>query len=277
MNVLPKHKLEHIVKLLVEGNSLRGTARVVDVAYNSVLKLIPRLGRAAADYQNRTMIDLRCRRLQIDEIWSFVGMKRHNVPAERKGEQGIGDVWTFVGLCPETKIVPSWLVGHRTMYNARIFAGDLSARMSNKVQITSDGFKVYVDAIQSSFGADADYGMLVKVYSDGKTDPETLQLHTEPGIQKHKVIGNPDPAHISTSFVERQNVTMRQHMRRYTRRTMGFSKKIENHAHATALHFLYYNFAKIHKTLRITPAMAAGISDHVWSTGEIVDLLSKNP
>jgi IS1 family transposase len=208
-----------------------------------------------------------------DEIWAFVGAKDKNVPADKRGQFGIGSVWTWTALCADTKLVPSWYVGTRDAGSAHEFMTDLASRLRHRIQLTSDGHKVYINAVEDAFGADVDYAMLTKVYgavqeNETRYSPAKILSSTTEVIK-----GNPNPKLISTSYVERQNLTMRMHMRRFTRLTNGFSKKIENHEHAVALHFMHYNFAKVHKTLRATPAMEAGIADHVWSIEEIVGLL----
>lgn len=273
MNRLSKAKREQLIALLVEGNSLRGTARIADVAYNTVLKFVPQMGAACENYQDLALRNLPCKKLQVDEIWSFCHTKRHNLSPEKEGVLDYGDLWTFVAIDPETKLVPSWLVGKRTLETAKVFMDDLSERLSSRVQLSTDGMRAYIEAIENAFGNGIDYGMLVKIYEDDKTDPLTTPLHTEPSIKAHRIFGNPDPKHINTSLVERQNATMRQSMRRFVRRTNGHSKKAYNHAAAVALHFMHYNFARIHGTLRVTPAMAAGIADHVWEISELVDLV----
>jgi IS1 family transposase len=214
---------------------------------------------------------LRCKRIQCDEIWSFVYAKEKNVPADGKGEFGFGDVWTWTAIDADTKLVPLFMVGNRDGQSARIFIEDLKDRLASRVQLTTDGHRAYLDAVEGAFGADVDYAMLVKIY--GATQEETRYSPAECiGSQRQAISGNPDPKHISTSYAERQNLTMRMGMRRFTRLTNAFSKKVENHAYQVALHFMYYNFARIHKTLRVTPAMEAGISDHVWTLEEISDL-----
>lgn len=272
MNVLPKHKREQLIALLTEGNSLRGTSRIADVAYNTVLKFVPVIGAACARHHDKIARNLKCKSLQLDEIWSFVG-KRKDVGFYERMEHGYGECWTFVALDPDTKFVPCWHVGARTYDNTRIFITDLKSRLSIRPQITSDGYKAYKAAIEENFEDDVDFGMLIKIFENDKTDPETLRLVDKTGITPVIVTGQPDPKKISTSFVERQNLTMRQSMRRLTRRTNGHSRKVANHAAAIALHFTNYNFCRIHQTLRITPAMAAGVSDHVWSASELVDLI----
>lgn len=271
MNRLPQAKREQILALLVEGNSIRATARITDVAFNTVLALIPVIGAACENYQHKIFHNLVCRYIQIDEIWSFVAKRReHTTPEER--EQGLGDVWTYVAIDTETKLVPSWMIGPRNYKTTYQFIGDLRSRVSNKPHLTSDGYKAYPRAIDQHFDRAVDYAMLIKIYENDKTDPDTLKLIDTPGINPVILTGNPDPKRISTSLIERQNLTMRQSMRRFTRKTNGHSKKIENHAAAIALHFMWYNFGRIHSILRVTPAMAAGISDHVWEFGEILAL-----
>jgi IS1 family transposase len=273
MNRMPLSKRAQILGLLVEGMSLRAVARVADCSLNTVTKLLGEVGTACSRYQDETLRGLTCQRLQLDEIWSFVAMKQSHVSAELKGTPGIGDVWTWVALDADTKLVASYSIGDRSRRAAQLFVGDLATRFKNDVQITTDGYRVYVDAIAGAFGRDVDYAVLTKIYDEV---PEGQRRYSPPevvGTKKEVKFGNPDPAHISTSYVERQNLTMRMGMRRFTRLTNGFSKKIENHIHAVSLHFMHYNYARIHKSLRVTPAMAAGVSDHVWSLEEIAALV----
>lgn len=275
MNKLPIAKRAQILGLLVEGNSLRATSRLADVSINTVTKLLVDVGRACSEYQDKALRNLTCKRVQVDEIWAFVYAKERNATDEQKAE-GAGDVWTWTALDADTKLILSWLVGNRDLDAGRRFACDIKARLANRIQLTSDGHRIYFDAVETGFGGDVDYAMLVKVYG---ASPEGQRTYSPPkvvGTQRVCCAGNPDQAHISTSFVERQNLTMRMSMRRFTRLTNAFSKKVENHAHAVALHFMYYNFGRIHKTLRITPAMAAGVSDHVWSLEEIARLADSN-
>jgi IS1 family transposase len=270
MNRLDISKRAQIIGPLVEGNSLRATSRLADVSINTVTKLLVDVGCAASEYQDKILRDLPCKRIQVDEIWSFVYSKARNVPANKMGEAG--DVWTWTAICPDTKLVPSWHVGSRDSEAAMTFIDDLSRRLANRVQLTSDGHRAYLGAVEGVFGADIDYAMLVKIYGEG---PKTEARYSPAeciGTHKAKIEGNPDPAYVSTSIAERNNLTMRMSMRRFTRLTNAFSKKVENHAHAVALHFMFYNFGRIHKSLRITPAMAAGVSDHVWSLEEIAAL-----
>lgn len=250
---------------------MRAASRVADVSINTVTKLLIDAGSAALDYQDRALRNLSCRRVQVDERWSFVGAKQRNATPEQKAE-GFGDVWTWTAIDADTKLVPCWHVGGRDADAATEFVQDLAGRLRGRVQLTSDGHKPYLEAVESAFGNDVDYAMLQKLY--GQTT-EGQRRYSPPqyiGAAKYHVTGRPDPAHVSTSYVERQNLTMRMHMRRFTRLTNAFSKKVENHMHAVSLHFMYYNFARIHKTLRVTPAMEAGVTDHVWSIEEIVRL-----
>jgi IS1 family transposase len=271
---MPLAKRAQILGFLVEGMSLRAASRLADCSINTVTKLLVDVGMACAEYQDRALRKLPCRRIQCDEIWSFVGAKQKNVPQERKGVFGMGDVWTWTAIDADSKLVASWMVGTRDGEAARTFVRDLADRLANRVQLTTDGHKVYLEAVERAFGGDIDYAMLVKHYGEGPQSPERKYSPVEfVSAEKKAITGRPDMAHVSTSYVERQNLTMRMSMRRFTRLTNGFSKKVENHAHAIALHFMYYNFGRIHKTLRVTPAMQAGIADHVWSLEEIAGLV----
>jgi IS1 family transposase len=271
MNRLPQNKQIAVVKALVEGCSIRATVRITGVAKNTVIKLLIDLGAACEAYQVERLVNLPCKRIQVDEIWSFVGAKQKQV---NQGAHGVGDVWTWTAICADTKLVPSWLVGDRGLDTAKRFVSDLAGRLASRVQVTSDGHKCYVDAVEGAFGSEVDFAQLVKQYGENRDCGEVRYSPAVcTGAKKVPVTGNPDPAHISTSYVERQNLTMRMSMRRFTRLTNAFSKKVENHAAGVALHFMYYNFCRIHQTLRVTPAMAAGVTDHVWEIGEVVDLL----
>lgn len=273
MNKLSLAKREHLLRLLVEGNSIRGTARITGVSYNTVLKLIPEIGMACDACHDQLARNLSCRRIQIDEIWSFCHTKQKNLSHEQRYDSEYGDLWTFVAIDPETRFVVSWMVGKRTLAVAKQFINDLSHRLKNRVQLSSDGFKPYLEAVEDAFKDNVDYGMLVKIYGEGNTDPETIRISEKTGIKPHAMIGDPRPQHISTSRVERQNLTMRQSMRRFTRSTNGHSKKVLNHASALALHFMHYNYCRIHQTLRTTPAMEARLTDHVWGLSELVELM----
>ncbi len=277
MNRLSTVKRVQIVAALTEGNSLRATTRMVGVSINTTTKLLVDLGFACARYQDEHMRNLPCKRLQADEIWSFCYSKAKNVPEDKQGQFGYGDVWTWTAICADTKLIPTWYVGDRGAGSAWEFMQDLAPRLANRVQLTTDGHRVYLEAVDEAFRGSVDYAMLVKIYGRDESEPETrYSPATCNGTKKAVQSGHPDPKHISTSYAERQNLTMRMSMRRFTRLTNAFSKKVENHAHAIALHFMHYNFARIHKTLRVTPAMEAGISDHVWELEEIVGLLDSN-
>ena len=274
MNKLNKEKRVQIIRALVEGNSIRATARMCDVAFNTVLKLLPEIGKACADYQDRVFRNLPCKRIQCDEIWSFCYAKEKNLPEELQGKFGFGSVWTWIALDADTKLVPSWLVGDRSAETATIFIDDLASRLANRVQLSTDGHRAYLNAISNAFGNQIDYATITKLY---RNPPEGDERRYSPGeccgVKKDDVKGYPDAKHISTSYVERQNLTMRMSMRRFTRLTNGFSKKVENHSCAVALHYMHYNFCRIHKSLRVTPAMEAGVTDHVWSIEELAGLL----
>lgn len=272
MNILSKEKRAQIVAHLVEGNSLRGTSRIMDISYNTILRYLPKVGAACADYQDKVFRNLNCKYIQIDEIWSFVHTRGINVPQNRKDFWGHGSWWTFVAIDADSRLVPCWRNGPRNYETAFNFLYRLRERINGKPQITSDGFSAYKDAMEETFGTEIDYGMLIKIFDKGKTDPQTLKLFEKPGIRAVKITGSPDPKRMTTSYVERQNLTMRQGMKRFARKTNAHSKKVENHGWAIALHFFYYNFCRIHTTLRVTPAMQAGISDRVWSIKDIVDL-----
>ncbi len=271
MNKLPREKRGQIINLLVEGNSMRATARIADVAFNSVAKLFIDTAKVCLDYQDRVFRELSCKRLQLDEIWSFVYAKQKNIPEGKRGEAG--DIWTWVAIDADTKLVPSWRIGRRDIETASDFVADLASRLASRVQITTDGHKPYLEAIEGAFGNAIDYAMLVKVYGQPIEGQKRYSPPECVGIHQQAVTGRPDPKHVSTSFVERQNLTMRMSIRRFTRLTNAFSKKIENHAHSVALHYMHYNFVRIHKTLRVTPAMAAGVTDRLWTVGDIVDLV----
>jgi IS1 family transposase len=272
MNKLTTTKRIQVVRCLVEGNSVRATVRVTGVAKNTIAKLIVDLGEACLDYQDEHLRNLPCKRVQCDEIWSFVGAKAKNVPTEHKTD-GWGDIWTWTAIDADTKLVPCWMVGNRDFVTAKQFIGDLASRLSKRVQLSTDGHRPYLMAVEEIFGSEIDYAQIIKVYG-APTGPDTRYSATECiGMECKAVTGNPDPKHMSTSFVERQNLTMRMSMRRFTRLTNAFSKKIENHMAAIALHFMYYNFARIHQSLRMTPAMAAGVTNKLWDVEDIVALL----
>ena len=243
------------------------------VAKNTVVKLLVELGAACANYQDEAMRNLKSKRIQCDEIWSFVGAKDKNVPVEKRGEFGIGSVWTWTAIDAETKLIVSWLVGTRDAGTATEFMQDLAGRLASRVQLTTDGHKAYLTAVEDVFGSNIDYSMLVKIYGNSPEGEKRYSPAECLGCKKEPISGNPDPKHISTSYVERQNLTMRMSMRRFTRLTNGFSKKLENHVAALALYFMYYNFVRIHQTLRVTPAIAAGVTNRLWDVSDIVALL----
>jgi IS1 family transposase len=274
MNKLTLQKRAQIIGMLVEGNSLRAITRMVDCSINTVTKLLVDVGTACSQYQFEHLRDLPCKRIQADEIWNFCYCKEKNVPEDHKGEFGIGDVYTWIGMCADTKLVPSFMVGKRDAEYGNAFMLDLASRLKNRVQLTTDGHRVYLNAVENAFSHEIDYAMLVKVYGKATQEDERRYSPVEcTGAEIHPITGNPDEKHVSTSYIERQNLTMRMSMRRFTHLTNGFSKKIEKLEHSVALHFMYYNFARIHKILRVTPAMEAGVSDHVWTLEEIAGLI----
>jgi IS1 family transposase len=272
MNKLPTEKRAQIIRMLVEGNSLRSTSRMADVSINTVVKLLIDTGKACQQFHNDTVIKLQSERIQCDEIWSFVGCKEK---AKEKGAEGEGDVWTWTALDADTKMIISWLVGDRDAETATVFMKDVRDRIANRVQLTTDGHRPYLKAVTEAFDYDVDYAMLIKMYggNDGNTQTERKYSPAEcTGAKKTRVMGDPNPKFVSTSYVERCNLTMRMHMRRFTRLTNAFSKKIENHCYAIALHFVYYNFAKIHTSLSVTPAMQAGLTKKPMTIEDIANL-----
>jgi IS1 family transposase len=275
MNRLDIATQARVVSCLLEGCSIRATVRLTGVAKNTIVKLLADLGCACASYHNRTVRNLKVRRLQCDEIWSFVGAKAKNVSVAKK-QEGWGDVWTWVGIDADTKLVVSYLVGGRDGGWAKDFMADCASRIRNRVQITTDGHKAYLEAVEDAFGADIDYAMLQKIYG-APSDEETRRYSPAKciGCDMKVVSGDPDPKHVSTSFVERQNLTMRMQMRRFTRLTNAHSKKVDNHRHMVALHYMHYNFCRVHSSLRVTPAQEAGLSDHVWEVSELLALMPK--
>jgi IS1 family transposase len=273
MNKLSREKQKRVVAALVEGNSIRSTVRMTGVAKNTIVKLLADLGMACAEYQDRAFKNLPCKRIQCDEIWSFCYAKEKNVPEDKKGVFGYGDVWTYTSICADTKLVPAWHLGRRDLENAKIFMNDLSSRLANRVQLTTDGHKVYLDAVEGAFGGDIDFSQLIKLYGETKDGQKRYSPAHCTGTIKNRINGNPDKKYVSTSYVERQNLTMRMSMRRFTRLTNGFSKKIENLFFSISLHFMYYNFCRIHQTLRVTPAMEAKVTDHVWDIEDMLDLI----
>jgi IS1 family transposase len=273
MNKLPREKRIQIVRSLVDGNSMRATARIADVSFNAVNKFLIDAGKACSAYHDEHVRNVKSRRVQCDEIWAFNYCKQKNRATAKAAPDFAGDCWTWTALDADSKLLISYLVGGRDGEYAMMLMDDLRSRLANRVQLTTDGHKAYLEAVEGAFGGDVDYAMLVKLY--GET-PEAEKRYSPAqciGARRDAVEGKPDPKHISTSFVERQNLTMRMSMRRFTRLTNAFSKKAEHHAYAVALHVMYYNFARIHKTLRVTPAMAAGLTDKLWDVNDLVDVL----
>lgn len=271
MNRISRERRAAVIHALVEGNSILATCRMTGTAKGTVLSLLADAGTACLEYQDRELRGLTARRIQCDEIWSFIYAKQKNVPFARQGEYGVGDIWTWTAIDADSKLVPSFLVGNRDTMTALRFMDDLKSRLANRVQLSTDGHRPYLVAVEEAFGADVDFATIQKLYG---TEPDAARRYSPAkciGVEVQAVQGLPDPKHISTSYIERQNLTMRMGMRRFTRLTNGFSKKVQNHEHQLAVHFMHYNFARPHKTLGgETPAMAAGISDHVWSIAEIV-------
>ncbi len=278
MNKIPLEKRVQILTALAEGSSMRSTARMALVSINTVVKLLIEAGQACARYQHEKLRNLKCRRLQLDEIWSFCYSKEKNVPKAHKGELGFGDVWTWTAIDAETKLIPCWLVGWRDGCHATEFVRDLASRLSNRVQLTTDGLKVYIEAVEAAFGGEVDYAMLVKLYANPGAI-EDAETRYSPGVccgtRRKKISGDPDRDHVSTSYAERQNLTMRMRMRRFTRLTNAFSKKIENLEHAVALYFMHYNFIRVHQTLKTTPAVAAGVTDHRWTMEDLIAMMER--
>lgn len=278
MNIMPIHKRAQILHLLVEGNSMRATSRLADCSINTVTRLLIDAGTACSEYQDKAMRNLTCKRIQCDEIWAFCYCKEKNVAPEQEGVLGYGDVWTWTAIDPVTKLVPSFMVGKRDADYAKAFIEDLASRLAGRVQLTTDGLKAYVEAVEGAFGRDIDFAQLVKIYgTTGQTTRDARRYSPSEftGSEKRVKMGDPDMQHVSTSHVERQNLTMRMSMRRFTRLTNGFSKKVENLEHMVALHFMHYNFVRIHKSLHTTPAMMAGVSDKLWSITDIAALVSE--
>lgn len=276
MNRLDISRRAHVIRCLVEGNSIRSTVRMTGVAKNTVANLLVEVGTACAKYQDQHLTNLSCERIQCDEIWSFVYCKEKNLTPAIVDKQIAGSVWTWTAIDADTKLVPCWFVGQRDAGSATEFIQDLAARLTHRVQITTDGLKVYVNAIADSFGSQVDYAILHKVYGNERPDAARYSPATCIATEKVDVIGNPDEKHVSTSYVERANLTMRMSMRRFTRLTNAFSKKVENHAAAVALYFMWYNFGRVHQTLKMTPAMKAGIAAKHWTVEEILALSDSN-
>jgi len=277
MNQLSSDRRAQVIRALVEGNSIRATVRMTGVAKNTITKLLVDVGEACAKHHSRAVIQVPSRRIQCDEIWSFCYAKHKNVPLDKQGQFGYGNVWTWAAIDADSKLCVSWLVGTRDAEDALEFMDDVAHRLQYRVQLTTDGHRAYLTAVDEAFGGGIDYATLQKLYGKNPYEDDTRYSPAIcTGIKIEKVIGDPDPKHISTSYVERQNLTMRMSMRRFTRLTNAFSKKVLNLSAAIALHFVYYNFCRVHQTLKTTPPVASGLADHVWTIDEIVGLLDSN-
>lgn len=271
MNQLSMAERVAVVRCLVDGCSMRATSRITGVARNTIDKLLVELGAACLDYQDRIFRNLTCKRVQVDECWAFCYAKAKNVTPEIAAKNPFaGDTWTWAAIDADTKLIPSWIVGPRDGVTARIFVSDLAARLADRIQLTSDGLNVYLGAVEKAFRGDVDYAQLVKVYRATSEGEKRYSPAECIACEKHEIAGYPDPEHVSTSYIERANLTMRMGMRRFTRLTNAFSKKIENHTAAISLHMMHYNFVRIHQTLKVTPAMAAGVTNRLWEIEDIV-------
>lgn len=276
MNKLPLAKRAQVLSLLCEGASMRSISRVVDVSYPAIDKLLRDAGMACAEFHDRTVREVKSQRVQCDEVWSFCYAKAKNVATAKRQDLAYGDVWTWTALDADSKLILSWIVGGRDADFALGLMDDLRGRLANRVQLTTDGHRAYLEAVEEAFGADIDYAQLVKLYGTPPATAEAARRYSPAdcvGARKDRITGNPDRRHVSTSYVERHNLSIRMGIRRFTRLTNAFSKRIENHCHALALYFVFYNFVRSHKTLRMTPAMAAGVSDRLWSIEDIVALV----
>ena len=275
MNRLSNSERAQIVAALVEGNSINSVARMTGFNKRTILRLLADIGTACQNYHDEHVRNLKTKRVQSDEIWSFVGAKQKNVAADKQKEFGRGDVWTWTAIDADSKLIICWHLGRRDVGHAKEFMFDLADRLAERIQLTTDGLRSYPDAVYRAFGNDIDYTMLIKIYGPSG-DRSGAARYSPPeciGVKHEPFSGTPDPKHVSTSYVERQNLTMRMGMRRFTRLTNGFSKKLDNLKHAVALHFMHYNYCRIHQTLRVTPAMEAGLTDHVWEVSELIALL----
>ena len=275
MNKSSAERRAQILGMMVEGVSIRAISRMTGASKNTIVKLLADAGNACSEYQDKAFRNLPCKRIQADEIWSFCYSKQKNVPAEKRGIFGYGDVWTWTAIDADTKLVPCWHVGRRNARAAEIFMLDVASRLTNRVQLTTDGFGVYIRAVEEAFENDIDYAMLIKKYGEAPEAEKRYSPAICVGADRQVVHGDPDPDHISTSYVERQNLSMRMGIRRFTRLTNAFSKKVENHMHALSIYFMHYNFVRIHQTLRVTPAMQAGVTDRLWSLEDMVGIVDE--
>jgi IS1 family transposase len=273
MNKLSSAKRIQVIGMMVEGMSIRSIVRLTGISKTTILKLLETCGEAFSEYQDRAFRNLPCKKLQVDEIWAFNHCKQRNVENAKAAPPMAGDLWTWVAIDADSELIPSWLVGDRSGNTAHEFIGDLASRLANRVQLSSDGHKAYLQAVEQAFGADIDYGMVIKVFGDAGVPPGRYSPAPCVGATKERIEGNPDPRHISTSYSERANLTIRMHDRRFTRLTNAFSKKAENHGHSVAMNFMYYNFVRIHGSLRCTPAMAAGVTTKLWEIADMVKVL----
>jgi IS1 family transposase len=273
MNRLDATKRTQVLAALVEGTSIRSVSRMTGVKRDTIAKLLVEAGAACAEFQDRALRNLPCKRVQCDEIWSFCYAKDKNLPIDKQGKFGFGSVWTWTAIDADSKLICSWTVGTRDAGAAYEFMQDLAGRLRNRIQLTTDGHAAYLEAVEGAFGSAIDYAMLVKIYGESSEPEKRYSPAVCIACESKTISGQPDRKHVSTSYVERQNLTMRMHMRRFTRLTNAFSKKLENHIAAVSLHFMYYNFVRIHQTLRITPAMAAGVTDRLWEIADIVRLV----
>jgi IS1 family transposase len=273
MNKLPPEKRAQAIQMMAEGISLRAMTRLTGISRTTLIKLLEDAGQAFAEYIDRTLVNLPCKRLQVDEAWAFSCCKQKNVATAKAAPAGAGDIWTWVALDADTKLVASFYVGNRDGEAALDFMTDLQPRLANRVQLTSDGHKAYLNAVDEAFGIDVHYAQLVKIYGQAPEGQRRYSPAVCTGATKHKVMGNPAREYVSTSYIERQNLNIRMGNRRMTRLTNAFSKKAENHAHMMAIYFMHYNFVRIHQTLKITPAMAAGVTSKLWEMSDMVAIL----
>lgn len=275
MNKLSPEQRAKVLQLLCEGMSIRAICRVLNVGKNTVARLLVTAGAACMAYQDAHLVNLDCRRIEVDELWSFVGSKEKNVPAAKKGLGEMGDTWTWVSLCADSKLIPAWYIGDRDSEAAMFFMDNLAKRLANRVQLTSDGHKPYLEAVEGAFGADIDYAMLVKIYGPASEGRRRYSPAECLGAKKVAIEGNPDRRLVSTSYVERNNGIIRQHVKRYARLTQAFSKKMENHIAAFALHTMFHNFVKIHGAHKMSPAMAAGVTGKLWEMSDLVAMIEE--